>query len=167
MQNHRKDTIESEQNFKFAAALIKIIAIIIALMVMLVSKYAFIFFISAMLPTIIAVFFDKNSHKCASATICTFNLIGVLPYLMRIWSSQSINSMAKLVIADIDTWMFIYGAAFTGQVLYMTMPLLIVKYYAAKAQVRIHRLEKRYQQLSEEWGISKEEKPSDELAEPS
>lgn len=151
-------TISPEQNFKFAASLIKIIAFLIAIMVLVVSKYAFIFFSAAMLPTIFAIFFDRNAHKCASATICTFNLIGVLPYLIRLWNSTSINSMAKLVISDVDSWMVIYGAAFVGQLLYMSLPLLIVKMYSAKVQVQITSLEKKYNQIAEEWGIITEKK---------
>jgi hypothetical protein len=145
--------VSKEQNFKFAASLIKIIAFAIAIMVLVVSRYAFIFFSAAMLPTILAIFFDRNIHKCASATICTFNLIGVLPYLIRLWNSNSINSMAKSVIVDVDSWMVIYGAAFVGQLLYMSLPLLIVKLYAAKVQVQTTGIEKQYLQISEEWGI--------------
>lgn len=151
-------TISGEQNFKFAASLIKIITFAIAIMVLVVSRYAFIFFSAAMLPTILAIFFDRNIHKCASATICTFNLIGVLPYLIRLWNSNSINSMAKSVIVDVDSWMVIYGAAFVGQLLYMSLPLLIVKLYSAKIHVQTAALEKQYTQISEEWGISAEKK---------
>jgi hypothetical protein len=143
----------SEQNFKFAASLIKVIAFIIAVMVLVISKYAFIFFSAAMLPTILAIFFDRNKHKCASATICTFNLIGVLPYLMRLWNSNSINAMSKSVISDVDSWMVIYGAAFIGQLLYMSLPLLIVKLYSAKIQVHSSKLKKKSLQIAEEWGI--------------
>jgi len=145
--------VNSEQNFKFAASLIKVIAFIIAVMVLVVSKYAFIFFSAAMLPTILTIFFDRNKHKCASATICTFNLIGVLPYLMRLWNSDSINTMSKSVISDVDSWMVIYGAAFIGQLLYMSLPLLIVKLYSAKIQVHSNKLKKKSLQIAEEWGI--------------
>jgi hypothetical protein len=144
---------ESEKHFKFAAALIKIIVLVIALLILVISRYAFIFFSSAMLPTIIAIFFDRNNHKCISATICTFNLIGALPYLKRLWESQYVNQMAKSIIADIDTWIVIYGAAFVGQLLYLSFPLLVAKFYSAKNHVQIAKLMKRRQQLSEEWGI--------------
>jgi hypothetical protein len=153
--------LDLENNFKFAAALIKVIAVVIALMVLAVSKYSFIFFAAAMLPTLIAVCLDRNKHKCASATICTFNLIGALPYLMRLWDGQSINYIAKLIIIDIDTWLVIYGAAFVGQLLYMSAPLLIVKLYSVKTQIYINKLEKRCDELSEEWGIALSEEEED------
>lgn len=144
---------QSNNDFYSAASLIKWVAFAIFLMVMVISKYAVIFFASAMLPSLIAFFLDKGKHKCASATICTFNLIGVLPYLIRLWKSPSIDSLAKLVIADVNSWMIVYGAALIGQLLYISLPLLIVKLYEAKNQVKINNLAKKCELLSKEWGI--------------
>jgi len=154
MKNQNINSLDSEQSFKFASSLIQVIVLVIGLMVLVISRYAFIFFLTAMLPTIFAFFWDKNSHKCALATICTFNLIGVLPYLMRIWdNSKIINSISKLIIADADTWIVVYGAAFVGQLLYLSLPLLITKIYAARVQTQILALETRAESISTEWGI--------------
>lgn len=152
------DNNNDKNNFKFAAALIKIITFAIAILLVSISKYAAIFFSAAMLPTIIALFFDRNAHKCASATICTFNLIGAMPYLMKLWDSNYIDDAAKSIIANVDTWMIIYGAAFIGQLLYMSIPLLIIRLHIAKSKVQANALEKRCKQISEEWGI----KPTEE-----
>ncbi len=143
----------TDKSFKFAASLIKVIAFVIALMVLVISRYAFIFFAAAMLPTIFAIFFDKNSHRCLSATICSFNLIGVMPYLIRMWESTSVDYVAKQVLADVGTWMIIYGAAFIGQLLYASMPLLIVKMYSAKIKVKVSKYEKKHKVLCDQWGI--------------
>ena len=145
--------IENEQNFKFASSLIKIIAILVALMVMIISHYALILFAASMLPTIIAIFIDKNEHRCFSATICSFNLIGVMPYLICMWESSAIDFLAKQLLADVSTWMVIYGAAFTGQLLYASMPLLIVKLYSAKMKVRAQKYEVQRKKICTEWGI--------------
>ncbi len=161
MKNYNYQKNDSENSFHFAASLIKIIAVVIAIPILLISKWAIAFFIGAMLPTIIAILFDRNYHKCASATICSFNLIGVLPYLMRLWNSQSINNMAKSIIVDIDTWMVIYGVAFVGQLLYLAIPSLVIKYHAAKNQVQINNLEKKYKQITEQWGILTEKDNND------
>lgn len=147
---------ENDKNFKFASSLIKIIAVVIALMVIVISRYAFIFFVAAMLPTIFAIFFDRNLHKCLSATICSFNLIGVIPYLIFIWQSKSIDFAAKEILADVGTWMVIYGAAFIGQLLYASMPLLIVKLYSAKNQVQVGKFQKQHKEICDRWGIEVE-----------
>ncbi len=143
----------TDKSFKFASSLIKVIAFVISLMVLVISRYAFIFFAAAMLPTIFAIFFDKNSHRCLSATICSFNLIGVMPYLIRMWESSSVDYVAKQILADVGTWMIIYGAAFIGQLLYASMPLLIVKLYSTKINVKISKYEKKHKALCDQWGI--------------
>ena len=140
----------TDKSFKFASSLIKVIAFVISLMVLVISRYAFIFFTAAMLPTIFAIFFDKNSHRCLSATICSFNLIGVMPYLIRMWESSSVDYVAKQILADVGTWMIIYGAAFIGQLLYASMPLLIVKLYSTKINVKISKYEKKHKSLCDQ-----------------
>ena len=144
---------DSDKSFKFATSLIKVIALVISLMVLIISQYAFIFFTAAMLPTIFAIFFDKNSHRCLSATICSFNLIGVMPYLIRMWESASVDYVAKQILADVGTWMIIYGAAFIGQLLYASMPLLVVRMYYAKNKVKVSKYEQQHKTLCDQWGI--------------
>lgn len=143
----------NDKSFKFASSLIKVIAIVIAMMVLVVSKYAFIFFSAAMLPTIFAIFLDKNSHRCLSATVCSFNLIGVLPYLIRMWESESIDYVAQQILADVGTWMIIYGAAFIGQLLYASLPLLVVKIYAARTTIQVNKYKDQHKKICEQWGI--------------
>jgi hypothetical protein len=144
---------EVDKNFDFAASLIKIVALVIALMVMIVSRYALIFFVAAMLPTIFAIFFDRDHHKCLSATICSFNLIGALPYLVRIWESSSVDYISKQILADINTWAVIYGAAVIGQLVYSSLPILIVKIQEAKIHIQVSKLEKQYYETCSQWGI--------------
>lgn len=148
----------NDKNFKFASSLIKVIAIVIAIMVMVISRFAFIFFAAAMLPTLFAIFFDRNYHKCLSATICSFNLIGVIPYLVRMWesnySANHVDHTAKMMLADISTWMVIYGAAFMGQLIYATLPLIFVKAFAARMQVKINKLENQHQEICKNWDIA-------------
>ena len=144
---------DSDKSFNFASSLIKVVAIVIALMVMVISKYVLIFFAAAMLPTVFAIFFDKNEHKCLSATICSFNLIGVIPYLIRMWESASVDYVAKQILANVETWMVIYSVAFIGQLLYASMPLLVVKFYAAKTYSQVAKYEKKHKELCDQWGI--------------
>jgi len=144
---------DTDKNFKFASSLIKVIAVVIALMVIVISRYVFIFFATAMLPTIFAIFFDKNEHRCLSATICSFNLIGVMPYLIRVWEANSVDYLAQQLF-DVGTWMIIYGAALIGQLLYASMPLLVVRIYSARMRVRTEKYEKQHKELCEQWGIN-------------
>ena len=74
---------------------------------------------------------------------------------MRMWdSSNNVNHTAKLIMANIDTWIIVYGAAFVGQLLYISLPILITKIYEARVRTQILTLETRIGSLSEEWGIA-------------
>lgn len=143
----------NDKNFKFAAALIKIIAVVIALMVMVVSKYAFVFFSAAMLPTIFAIFLDRNNHKCLSATVCSFNLIGVLPYLINMWASNSVDYTAKQIIVSANSWLVIYGAATVGQLVYILLPLLLARIYMTRIKMQVKKYETERQAICDAWGI--------------
>lgn len=144
---------DKDKNFRFAASLIKVIAVVIALMVIVVSRYAFIFFSAAMLPTIFAIFFDRNNHKCLSATICSFNLIGALPYLLRMWESNNVDYIAKQILASINTWMIIYGAALIGQLIYISLPLLIAKIYMTRVKLQVKNYQDQHKAICDQWGI--------------
>ena len=76
-----------------------------------------------------------------------------MPYLIRMWESSSVDYVAKQILADVGTWMIIYGAAFIGQLLYASMPLLIVKLYSTKINVKISKYEKKHKALCDQWGI--------------
>ena len=144
---------DNDKSLKFASSLIKIIAVVIALMVIVMSKYAFIFFAAAMLPTIFTIFLDKNDHRCLSATICSFNLIGVMPYLSRVWHANSIDYLSKQLLADLLTWVVIYGAALAGQLLYAIMPLLIVRIYSLRMRSHAKKFEIQHKEICDQWGI--------------
>lgn len=144
---------QNENNFKYTSLVIKIIALVIAIGVIFISKYIFIFFIASMLPSIVGVMFDRNDNRCASATICTFNLLGVLPFLFQMFKSPSISNAAKIIISDIFTWGIIYTAAFMGQLIFWIFPSLVVKFYLAKSSLKAYQLEQERDKICAEWGI--------------
>ncbi|MCC2646071.1 MAG: hypothetical protein K0R02_136 [Rickettsiaceae bacterium] len=154
----------AQDSFKYTSLVIKIIAFGIALGVLFISKYVFVFFVSAMLPTVGAVIMDKRETKCISATICTFNLIGVLPFLFEILRSSNMNSAAKMIISDILTWLTVYITAFVGQLVIWILPEIVAKLYLAKSTIMISMLESKRDKLCEEWGIDKKKFITDNLS---
>jgi len=143
----------SHKNFNYVSYIAKAVALVIALILIAFSRYTLVFFLIAMLPTIFAILLDKNDHKCFSASICSFNLIGIMPYLEKIWHSHSVSYTSKVIIAEFETWVVIYGAAFIGQLLYISMPLIIVKIYSLKIKTESTQYEKQYEELRKKWNI--------------
>jgi uncharacterized membrane protein len=154
----------AQDNFKYTSLVIRIIAFAIAFGVLFISKYVFVFFVAAMLPTVGAVIIDKRDTKCVSATICTFNLIGVMPFLFEILRSSNMNSAAKMIISDILTWLTVYIAAFVGQLVVWILPEIVAKIYLAKSTIMISMLESKRDKLCEEWGIDKKKFITDNLS---
>ena len=76
-----------------------------------------------------------------------------MPYLIRVWEANSVDYLSQQLLADVGTWMIIYGAALIGQLLYASMPLLVVRIYSARMRVRIEKYEKQHKELCEQWGI--------------
>lgn len=146
------------ENFKYANNLIKIIALVIGIIIFLSSKNAFIFFTAAMLPSIVAVFVDRVEHKCASATICSFNLIGMMPYINQFWKNkESINYIATNLIIDPMTWLSIYSAVFVGFLLYLSLPAIISNLYFARANIKMQKIHEQISNICLDWGIRLEE----------
>ena len=49
--------------------------------------------------------------------------------------------------------MVIYGSAFTGQLIYFSLPLLIAKFYISRTKVQIRKYKKQHEELRNKWGI--------------
>jgi hypothetical protein len=139
--------------FQRTVFVIKGITLIIAILVFVVSRYAFLFFLAAMLPTIIAMAVDKKDNRSLFAVICTFNLIGVIPYLSEMWHSANINVVAKWMIGDISTWLTVYFIAFIGQLLIWFLPGLVSILYKAKSKLQVDHLESQRKIVYDEWDI--------------
>jgi hypothetical protein len=158
MASLQKDALDNQiESFKYATSVIKIIFAILGVGIFMFSRYAFIFFSAAMLPSIAVIFADRAPHKCASATICTFNLIGVTPYLRELWMSPSLNEGAKEVISNPSAWLVIYITAFVGFIVYISLPAIIAQIYIAKANLRIANLVDHRNKICSEWDIKLEE----------
>lgn len=145
--------------FKLTTVAIKIVALLLGCIILFFSHYAFIFYAAAMIPTAIVIFVDRKNLKCASATICTFNLIGVLPYLTHIWNNASLDEAAKMLISDIKTWGVIYGTAVIGQFIYWTLPVIFSKLYSIKVKVEVSILNSQRDRVSSDWGVKHNEGP--------
>jgi len=163
MNNEGKDLLDNHvENFTYATRLIKFIILFVGLIIFLYSRHAFIFFSAAVLPSIIVIFLDRVEHKCMSATVCTFNLIGVTPYLKQMYVSRSAHDSAKDIISNPTAWLIIYTVTFIGIVIYMSLPQIISQIYVAKANMRISKLISHRNKICADWDIKVEENQRDE-----
>lgn len=142
--------------FGITTLLVKVLALLLGCILLFFTQYGFIFYSAAMLPTVIILFVDRRAVRCASATICTFNLIGVLPYLNQIWRSVSMNEESIILISDIKTWGVIYGSAVIGQFIYWIVPMVFSRLYFVKTKVEVAILNSQRDKICTDWGIKVE-----------
>jgi hypothetical protein len=142
--------------FKITTILIKLVAVIMSVVILFFSQFGFVFFAIAMLPAVIVTAIDREPLSCASATVCTFNIIGILPYLSKLWSNSSMDTITKTLSSDISTWIVIYGCALMGQIIYWILPPMIAKLYALKSKVELSMLHATKEKLCSDWNIKAE-----------
>lgn len=139
--------------FKAASVLIKCLCVILGTVLLFFSQFAFIFFCIAMIPSVIASFIDRQYQSHMSSTICTFNLIGVLPYLSKFWNAPQIDVAARYISTDISSWVVIFGSALLGQILFWFLPPVVAKLYILKCKVEASLLKSTKEQICSEWNI--------------
>ncbi|MDX2050280.1 MAG: hypothetical protein SFT93_03825 [Rickettsiaceae bacterium] len=144
------------KSFKYANHLSKILVGAVGLFMFTYSRYAFIFFSGAMLPSVATILTDRAEHKCASATICTFNLIGAMPFLKEVLLSSSVNDAAKDIMVNPIAWLVVYLTAFFGFAIYFTLPEIIAQFYVAKANMKITKLNEQKININAEWDIDED-----------
>ncbi len=121
-----------------------------------VSGYSFIFFLIAVLPTIVAIFIDKRISRAASNIIGAFNISGVFPYLYSLWSlgPEEANSKAQLLIVDMYTWLIIYSSAALGWVVIWGIPNFMARFLSFRSDEKRKYYRKEQINLYKEWQIN-------------
>lgn len=145
----------ASQNANAASSLIRIIAVVIGLIILGTSRYAFIFYSAAMIPSVISVFVDHHENRCSSATISTFNLIGVLPYIVNFWQNPTAD--VQDTIYNVKVWVVIYGTALVGLALYWAIPYLVARFYVIKSSVHSTLIAAERDRICADWGIKSDD----------
>lgn len=140
------------ENIRLMSLTVKIISCIVAISVLFISRYAFVFFILGMLPTIISVLVDKRINRFASSTISAFNLIGILPFLFEIYTSRTVNETAQAMLTNTYVWFVVYASAALGWVFIIIIPQISAKLFITRAEIKVKGLEEIQAKLVEEWG---------------
>jgi hypothetical protein len=143
---------EDQDSFKFTSLFIKLISAGIAIAVIFISVEIFMFFLMAMIPSILAIALDNKSHRCGSATICTFNLTGALPYLFKL--TATVGTGASYILKDFKVWTVIYISALVGWLFIAFFPTVVSKIYLSKAQIQVRKYDERKKNICERWGIT-------------
>jgi len=105
-----------------------------------------------MLPTLVAYFVDNSPKKFLFRCVGSVNVCGSMPALIELWILGQNMDATQAVLLNPIHWLWAYGSAGIGWLLFTMVPRAIATYVSHKAQKRVETLRRKQQKLIEEWG---------------
>jgi MFS family permease len=128
------------------------LAIVGAMVLVVVALPLCLVFVAGMAPTLVAAFTDRNPRRHLLRTIGVLNLAGmVLPVAALLRAGLTVYGAAT-VLFDPYKWLWMYGTAALGWLIYLGMPSIARVMVEARAVRTEHELQQRAKTLVEEWG---------------
>jgi len=119
-------------------------------------------FVVGMIPAMVAYAVDHDSDKTAPMIVGTLNFVGVLPFIMELWTHLNTLARAMEMMTNPATWLVMYGAAGLGWVFFHRIPVAVADYEVSRIEGKIERLRGRLKELRDEWGPEVAEEPGAE-----
>jgi hypothetical protein len=133
-------------------ALHNIVILLVSLALIALLRVGYIFFLLAMLPTVIAYYMDNTRTQNTYKTIRACNLAGMLPSAFSVVHYGSIDAALQILIGDPDVWTTTYGAAAVGAVMLFIARWAAYFIIELSSDQRIKTLKETQEQLLAEWG---------------
>lgn len=130
----------------------KLLLIIFSLLMMVLLRTGFVFFVIGMLPCIVAYYMDVTRHRYIFQSIFAANLSGMLPYLTKIAHHGPSSMMLQEIMGSSTTWVVVYGAALVGWLLVKVCPTLAQVMVASAHRAQHMRYGWMQKKLENEWG---------------
>jgi hypothetical protein len=129
-----------------------ILLLICSLVMVAVFKLGFIFFMLAMLPSVVAFYVDISRDRMNSQTVFACNLAGALPYMTQMLEEGVSSSAIQQVMTSTTSWLVIYASAGFGWLLIICMPICAQYFINTMHQRQIARLQRLQSRIVDEWG---------------
>lgn len=105
-----------------------------------------------LIPTIVALFTDSDTHRSKLATIGYMNLAGVLPFLIELWQNGQTMEAAMAIIRNPSSWAVMLGAAGVGHLILYAIPPMIASVIIINQENRLDTLKQGLEELVKIWG---------------
>lgn len=103
-------------------------------------------------PAIVRGLIDSRGGRDMLACMFVTNLCGVVPVVVRLWSSGNTLEGALLLLSDPYVWLVMYAAALVGWGLLWIVPQLVEIVLTLLDNERIRKLRHYQRNLVAEWG---------------
>lgn len=115
-------------------------------------KDVFMFVSLALMPSILSIIWDRKPGRFSSKIVSAFNLTGICPYIIGIFSSGSPNSAALDIISNMKVWLVVYGFSALGFAIILVIPKITLLFLEVKSKYMVNKIDSFQKQLLEEWG---------------
>ncbi|MFO1241734.1 MAG: hypothetical protein U1E36_00805 [Rickettsiales bacterium] len=146
-----KENTTSEEKKK-GGKLPGVLFIVSIIVLGVIIKMTVIFFLLAMLPTIVAWYIDSAPRKPSCRIVMMCNLSGVIPFMANLINEGNKTPQVLQMFSDFSAWFVIYASAGVGWLLVWGCPYLIELCIEITNSSRIAKLESVQKKLVEEWG---------------
>lgn len=107
---------------------------------------------TGLLPTLVAIFTERDNRGSGIAAVGYMNLAGVLPFLVDLWQKGQTMDVAMAIIRDPFTWVVMLGSAGVGHLILFAVPPAVVMFTYNRQQARLNTLREGAKELQNIWG---------------
>ncbi len=116
--------------------------IILSIFLITFMRTGFVFFILAILPSIVAYYLDRSAQRYTFHTVFACNLAGTLPFVGQIVKNGAAQAEIQIVMGDTLNWLIIYAAAGFGWLLVYAAPAFAQGFINVLHENQISRLQR-------------------------
>lgn len=130
----------------------KIMLILFCLITMAFLRTGFVFIIVAMLPSVVAYYFDQSANRYTFKSIFYCNAAGVLPYFGQMVKLGPSSANLQGIMNHPLTWFVVFGAAAMGYILTTITPMIAEVLIGSLHNTQVKGLERAQKKIQKEWG---------------
>jgi hypothetical protein len=112
------------------------------------------------IPSIVAVFIDREPGRNATIAVTATNLSGVAPFVMDLLVSGATMARVIAMINDVFVLAVMFGTAAIGWALVLDIPKVAAVYISVSNDAKVQAMLREQRRMVEEWGESVTEPPA-------
>ena len=111
-----------------------------------------IMFTLGILPTLVAIYVDKDPKKMSGFSIGTLNIAPIIAYIILLWEKGHNMDNAMVLLTNPTTLMVIYFCAWMGWLVHFIVPPLVAEIVKKNAQARLKKIKQEQAKIVKAWG---------------
>ncbi len=119
---------------------------------LLVLRHTAVFFVAAMLPSIVAAIVDQGNPKYHLRIVGCMNFAGVFPFLAELYRNDNNADAVKEMMLTPSVWATVWIFAGLGWLAWFIAPRIVVTMMNFFSDNKVATLENEQDKLIEEWG---------------